>query len=44
MCLPGIAMNWGFPVAWLSIRPGLLAEDLGVIGMMLAGAIWYVEH
>ena len=36
-------MNWGFPVAWLSIAPHYTKTDVEVIAAMLVGALWYVR-
>ena len=37
----GLAMNWGFPVAWLSITHG--SADLYVVISFFLGTVWYVD-
>ena len=37
----GLAMNWGFPVAWLSITGGTLsAIDVRVVVAFFLGTVW----
>ena len=36
-------MNWGFPVAWLSIKPTTSNVDLYIMGTMLLGTVWCVQ-
>ena len=37
----GIALNWGFPVAWLSIIPKYSEQDMKFMVVMLIGMLWY---
>lgn len=36
-------MNWGFPVAWLSVVP-VYTKDAVILNLtMLVGMLWYVQ-
>lgn len=39
--MSGIGMNWGYAVAWLSVRPIYNALDVTIISVMIAGGLWY---
>ena len=41
--LIGIAFGWGFPAAWLSIKPNYDSTELKIMGLMLLGNQWFAS-